>query len=155
MELYTIAQRKLFMNKLLKSELFDNFELREALIHTSFKTIVDGTRNKDFFSSIEDLPTPPAELSTYITWREARPYIYQLILGDKSPSYFKIILSLSQKKAHDLSADIDTCFINLIFKEGTITCTTGVAYKNFTLDKTPDTLWDERIKQFLFKYAFL
>ena len=149
MEIYEIANKKSFMNKLLKSDLFDTFELREALIHTSFKAIIDGVRNKDFFDT-EALET----LSPHLTWGEVRPYIYQLIMGAKSPSYFKIILSTSTSKTLALSPELDTCFLNIVYKENQISCTTGVAYKGFTLDKTPDKLWDERIKNFLFKYEF-
>lgn len=136
------------MNKLLKSELFDSFELREAVLHTSFKAVIDGVRNKDFFDSDEPLPH-------YLSWQEVRTYIYGLMTGAKSPSYFKIVLATTQQKAQAISPDVETCFINLIFKDNQMTCTTGVAYKTFSLDKSPDHIWDEKMKQFLFKYEFL
>lgn len=138
------------MAKLLKSELFDSFELREAILHTSFKAVIDGVRNSDYFDA-ERLET----LSSHLTWGEIRSYVYSLVTGPKSPSYFKIILATSLSKSQSLSPDVETCFINLVFKDNQITCTTGVAYKHFTLDKSADALWDDRIKNFLFKYDFL
>ena len=41
------------------------------------------------------------------------------------------------------------------FKNNQTTCTTGTAYSEFTLDQSADHLWDERIKNFLFKYQFI
>ncbi len=138
------------MSKLLKSDLFDNFELREAVLHLAFKAFVDGNRNTDFFDTTLDEP-----LSPYLTWSEVRPAIYQLMSGDKLPSYFKIVLSTPQSKTATLSPDLEACFLNITFKDNQITCTTGVAYKHFTLDKSADLSWDTTIKDFLFKHTFL
>ena len=138
------------MNKLIKSDLFDSFLIREAVIHTSFKSILDGHRNIDFYNTDEQ-----EGLSPYLTWGEMRPYIYHIILGNKSPSYFKIILSTSRPKTEAISDQVDTFFINITFKSSEITVSTGVAYKTFTLDKSPESIWDNKIKNFLFKYNFL
>lgn len=94
-------------------------------------------------------------LSPYLTWGEMRPYIYNLILGSKSPSYFKIILSTNRTKTEAISDQVDTFFVNITFKSSEITVSTGVAYKTFTLDKSPESIWDNKIKNFLFKYNFL
>ena len=48
------------MNKLLKSQLFDNFIFREAVMHTAFKSVLDGHRDKDFYNTDE-----PDALSEY------------------------------------------------------------------------------------------
>lgn len=149
-EAYTIAHKKEFMNKLIKSDLFDNFLIREAIIHTSFKSILDGHRNLDFYNTDEQ-----EGLSPYLTWGEIRPYVYQFITGSKSPSYFKIILSTNRKKTEAISDQADTFFVNITFKASEITVSTGVAYKTFTLDKSPEAIWDDKIKNFLFKYDFL
>lgn len=138
------------MNKLIKSDLFDSFLIREVVIHTSFKSILDGHRNMDFYNTDEK-----EGLSPYLTWGEMRPYIYNLILGSKSPSYFKIILSTNRTKTEAISDQVDTFFVNITFKSSEITVSTGVAYKTFTLDKSPESIWDNKIKNFLFKYNFL
>lgn len=138
------------MNKLIKSDLFDSFLIREAVVHTSFKSILDGHRNMDFYNTDEK-----EGLSPYLTWGEMRPYIYHIILGNKSPSYFKIILSTNRSKTEAISDQVDTFFVNITFKSSEITVSTGVAYKTFTLDKSPESIWDNKIKNFLFKYNFL
>ncbi|MEG0085320.1 MAG: DUF5721 family protein, partial [Niameybacter sp.] len=132
------------MNKLIKSDLFDSFLIREAILHTAFKSILDGHRNMEFYNSDER-----EDLSDYLTWGEIRPYIYQIIIGSKSPSYFKIILSTNKQKTEAISDLVDTCFINITFKASEITVSTGIAYKTFTLDKSPETIWDTKIKNFL------
>lgn len=138
------------MNKLLKADLFDNFLVREVVMHTAFKSILDGHRNIDFYNSDEQ-----EGLSEYLTWGELRPYVYHFFTGTKSPSYFKIILCTNTKKTIAISDQVDTFFINITFKNAEIQVSTGVAYKTFTLDKFPEKIWDEKIKQFLFKYEFL
>lgn len=138
------------MNRLLKSELFDNFIFREAIMHTAFKSVLDGHRNKDFYNTDEQ-----ENLSEYLNWSEVRPYIYHIVIGTQSPSYFKIILSTNTSKTLAISQEVDTFFVNIVFKNGDIVINTGVAYKTFTLDKSPEHIWDEKIKHFLFKYNFL
>ena len=138
------------MNKLIKSDLFDSFQLREAVIHTAFKSVLDGHRNIDFYNTDER-----EGLSDYLTWGEMRPYIYQFITGSKYPSYFKIILCTNKQKTEAISDQVDTFFVNITFKASEITVSTGVAYKTFTLDKSPENIWDTKIKNFLFKYEFL
>ncbi|MEG0388587.1 MAG: DUF5721 family protein [Niameybacter sp.] len=138
------------MNKLLKSDLFDGFLVREVVMHTAFKSILDGHRNIDFYNTDDQ-----EGLSEYLNWGELRPYAYHIIIGTKSPSYFKIILCTNDQKTAAISDQADTFFVNITFKAAEIQVSTGVAYKTFTLDKSPEKLWDEKIKHFLFKYDFL
>lgn len=152
MQSFEIAHRKEFMAHLLKADLFDTFEVREVVAHTAFKMVLDGKRNKDYYSDInEDAETTYSE---YLSWGEMRKYVYELMSGKKMPLYFKIILSTNKEKTLQLSPDVTTFYLNIIFKDNQITCTTGTAYASFTMDKSADALWDERIKQFLFKYDF-
>ncbi|MGL6173326.1 MAG: DUF5721 family protein [Cellulosilyticaceae bacterium] len=151
MEIYTISNKKEFMNKLLKSDLFDTFEVREVILHTAFKSVLDGSRNQDFFSDLDC----EEEFSPFVTWKEIKNYVYQFIMGHKLPTYFKIVLSTNTQKTNSLSPVASTFFLNISFKDNEIKCSTGVAYKEFTLDKSCEQLWDEKIKNFLFKYNFL
>lgn len=151
MESYTIASKKDFMGKLLKSDLFDTFEVREVVLHTAFKSVLDGSRNQEFFNDVNN----EEEFSTFVNWKEMKPYVYQFVMGHKLPTYFKIVLSTSPAKTLALSPAASTFFLNITFKDNEIKCSTGVAYKEFTLDKSCEQIWDERIKNFLFKYNFL
>ncbi|WP_069997304.1 DUF5721 family protein [Cellulosilyticum sp. I15G10I2] len=150
MQSYDISNKKELMAKLLKSDLFDTFEVREVILHTAFKMVLEGRRNKDYFDKEDTIID-----SLYLEWREMRKNVYELLQGNKPPTYFKIILAASTEKTAVLSQDINACYLNIQFKENHITCSTGVSYKHFSLDQSADKLWDERIKAFLFQYHFI
>lgn len=153
MQIFDITNRKEFMAKLLKSDLFDTFEVREVIAHMAFKIIIAGERNNDYFTDInQDSLTPTSD---YLAWGELRKHVYELMQGSKLPTYFKIILSTNKEKTASLSPDASTFYLNITFKENQISCSTGMAYKTFTMDKSSEQLWDEKIKQFLFKYQFI
>ena len=151
MESYSISNKKDFMSKLLKADLFDSFEVREVTLHTAYKCFLDGSRNQEFFNDIETEEI----LSTFVTWKEIKPFVYNSIMGQKLPTYFKIVLSTNLQKTEAISPAASTFFLNIIFKDNEIKCSTGVAYKEFTLDNSCEKDWDERIKNFLFKYQFI
>lgn len=144
MVILPIINNNLFMSCLLKEDLFNSFEVREVTLHTSYKLHLDGRRNVDFYESHE-----LEGLSEYLGWSEVQPHIFELIKGKKSPTYFKIILSTSTARAQEISPEASTFFLNITFKEGAISCTTGTAYTSFSLDKTPEQAWDHKMTQFL------
>lgn len=139
-----IINNGLFMNCLLKQDLFDTFEVREVTLHTSYKMHLDGRRNTDFYDSAEF-----EGLSEYLSWSELKPHMFELIKGTKLPSYLKIILSTSSKVTQEISHEASTFFLNITYKEGAISCITGTAYSSFSLDKTPEQTWDHKMTQFL------
>lgn len=141
------------MNRLLKTNLFDTFEVREVTMHTAFKLVIDSQRNTAYFKNDEHLLNDP--LSEFLSWGELRPYVYELMQGNRLPTYFKIILSTNAAKTLQISSVATTFYLNILFKEECITCSTGVAYQTFTLDKSADQLWDKRMEQFLLKYDFI
>lgn len=153
MQSFEITNRKEFMSKLLKSDLFETFEVREIVAHTSFKMILDGKRNLEYFNDIRN--DSNIIYSEYLSWGEMRKHVYELMLGNKLPTYFKIILSTNTAKTLQLSSDASTFYLNITFKDNQITCSTGTAYKSFILDKSADHTWDERMKHFLLKYQFI
>ena len=150
MQSYDISNKKEFMLKLLKSDLFDNFEVREVILHTAFKMVLDGKRNKDYFNISDE-----TSYSLYLTWGEIRKYVYELIQGIKSPTYFKIVLATNDEKTSTLSPDASAFYLNIIFKENLMICSTGTSYKTFMLDQSADKLWESHIKDFLFHYHFI
>ena len=153
MQSFDITNRKLFMAKLLKSDLFENFEVREVIAHTAFKLIIDGKRNLEYFHDIQN--DSDIVYSQYLSWAELRKHVYELMQGHTLPTYFKIILSTKAEKTQQLSPDASTFYLNITFKDNQMICSTGTAYKNFTLDKSADDIWDDCIKKFLFKYEFI
>ena len=139
-----ITNNNLFMNYLLKKDLFDLFEVREVTLHTFYRLHIDGRRNTDFYNTDEK-----DNLSEYLLWSEIRHYIFELIKGTQSPTYLKIILSTSHNETQDISPEASTFFLNITYKEGAISCITGTAYASFSLDKTPEQTWDQKMTKFL------
>ncbi len=150
MKKHEITNNKEFMAMLLKTNLFDTFEVREVVIKTAFTTVIDGKRNKDYFSSDDDNKT-----SYYVTWNEVRPYAYNFMQGHKLPAYFKIILSTNAEKTAAISCDVSTFFLNIEYQNNIISCTTAASYQSFIMDKSAENVWDAKIQDFLFKYHFL
>lgn len=138
------------MSSLLKRDLFDHLEVREVTLHTFYKLHIDGKRNMDFY--LED---EIEGLSEYISWSEMKDYVFELIKGKKSPTYLKVVLSTTQHQTQDISLDASTFFLNIVYKDEAIQCTTGTAYTTFTLDKTPEKAWDDQMTQFLISHNLI
>ncbi|HHX62534.1 MAG TPA: hypothetical protein GX707_17750 [Epulopiscium sp.] len=145
-----IINNNLFMSSLLKQDLFDHLEVREVTLHTFYKLHIDGKRNMDFY--LED---EIEGLSEYISWSEMKDYVFELIKGKKSPTYLKVVLSTTQHETQDISLDASTFFLNIVYKDEAIHCTTGTAYTTFTLDKTPEKTWDDQMTQFLISHNLI
>ncbi len=151
-----IEHTKDFMNKLLLSQAFDAFLVREASIATFFTIHFDGKRNKDFYSSEEREEL--GEDMEYTRWAELKPFCLQVIKGKKTPLSFKFVFKLSKKNTgkfiqqtglHVTEADVSGLFLHIHFEQGTITCTSGTALNIFTMDKTLDKEWDTMVERFL------
>ncbi|OON92282.1 MAG: hypothetical protein ATN34_02655 [Epulopiscium sp. Nele67-Bin002] len=142
MQNYIITNNKTFMANLLKSSIFDTFEAREVVLQTQVKHLIDGFNGANEF----------------IKWNYLRPTVYSLISKQHTLSYFKLVLSIS--KVNDLQHQFvtdDTCtfFLNITFKDNQINCTTGCAYKTFTLDKSAEQNWDKYIEKLFISNNFI
>jgi hypothetical protein len=114
---------KNFMGRLLKDELFDEFEPRLIEIATNTKITIDGTNTK---------------------WGETRPLVYEIIKLSAKPKQIKIVFA-SDAPIHTNAAAL---FLNLVYENDSVTFTTATAQKEFALDKTLDSAWDNHISEF-------
>jgi len=122
----SIIDVKDFMGKLLKTDTFDAFELHSFCLH-----------NYAVFE-INKLPDEPVVL-----WAKLRPYAFEMVKGNKLPSYMKVVLARPKNE--------DTMFLNIVFDEGKITITSGMGQKVFSMDKSIYRSWNEYIIEFLQK----
>ena len=157
MKAFYLKDQKQFMNRLLKSELFDHFLLAEASIHGAISYNVDGHINREFFAP-EELAEWTADGSEYLPFSCFRPICYELIRGKHTPLYMKFVFLLSPTNAAKTLASTDTgfsaedvngIFMNLTFRDGQMVLTTGVSYRTFTLDRSFDSAWDTLAARFL------
>lgn len=161
MKAFYIKDQKQFMNRLLKSELFDHFLLSEATIHGAISYRVDGHINREFFDA-EELEAFTADGSEYLPFSYFRPVCFELIRGKHTPLYMKFVFLLSPSNAKSTILSTDTgfspedisgIFLNLTFRDGQMLLTTGVSYRTFTLDRSFDQVWDALAARFLSSHS--
>lgn len=133
-----------FMNKLIKEETFDAFEIRGVEINSFTKIEISGIQDKDFLSDDEK----ELELKKYCTWKKLRPYVFNIIKGNKRPRSIKIVFSLENEKLSLIHENASALFLNMNFENNEISFTTGVSQKSFSMDKSLDVSWDDYVVEF-------
>ncbi|MCL2356067.1 MAG: DUF5721 family protein [Defluviitaleaceae bacterium] len=126
------ASVKIFMGKLLRENLFDEFEARSVEILAAVKVTVDG-----------------ANESGFATWESLRPMAYEIVKMCAKPRRMKIIFS--QKSADEIHTNAAALFLNIVYENDGVTFTTATAQKEFVADKSLDITWDDRIREFFAK----
>lgn len=146
---------KAFMNSLLVQNVFDNFYLWEADFKTFGEFSIDGKLNEDYYSSDE---LEMLGERKYATWAEVKPFAFSYVKGNKLPVTIKIIMMVSKSSTENiinnsgLKIQVDEVkglFLNIKYEKGNLYISSGTSFKNFTMDKTIENLWDARLKQFL------
>ena len=126
----SVSDVKGFMVKLLKEEVFDDFQLRNAVINAFARFEIYGA-NEDGCA----------------LWGVVRPHVYSIIKGDRLPKNIKIILGKEMRQ--DGADSPDSLFVNIHFEDGKVNLTTGISKKGFSLDKSDDERWDTQVIRFL------
>jgi hypothetical protein len=146
-----------FMNKFLRSEIFDHFLLQEGVITSAASYVIDGRITKGFYST-EELEELGIDGCTFLPYALLRTNCFDLIKGKKTPASFKFVLLLSPENLSRTlrsigsgftTDDISGVFLNIRYQNQLLTLTTGISYQIFSVDKTLDTEWDRLVKQFL------
>lgn len=141
------------MYKLLSGDCFDLFYLVEADIRMGMTFNIDGHLNSGFFDSDDE-----HSQRQYSLWKEARPYVFQVIRGKRQPLSFKIILAFPEKTvdfflqesgSSFLPEDIEGIYLNILFEPDNLRLTTGISCRIFSLDKSLEHCVDDHVKQFL------
>lgn len=154
-----IEEIKKYMNDLLVHEKFDSFYLYEARIKTVLDFFISGKINKDFFDSKEDmeLAMDGEQIGEYITWREVKHTIFDIIKGKRLPISFKLILMFNSENVARLvemnnlainPEDVSALFLHIYYENGKLVATSGTSLKIFTLDKSIEKLWDETLEKY-------
>lgn len=157
MQALELTDIKDFMNKFLRSEIFDHFLLQEGVIHSAASYVIDGRVNKGFYSGNE-LEELSLKDCSFLPYAMLRGNFFDLIKGKKTPSFFKFVLLLSPENLRRTLTstgssfsenDITGVFINIRYQNQLLTLTTGISYNIFSTDKTLDNEWDRLVRQFL------
>lgn len=146
-----------FMNKFLRTEIFDHFLLQEGIITTAASYTVSGQITEDFYSS-EEMEELGLTGLRFLPYGLLRSSCFDLIKGKKTPVSFRFVLLLSPENlsrtlvktgSSFTENDVTGIFLNIRFQNGKLTLTTGVSYRIFSTDKTLDHEWDRLVAQFL------
>jgi len=124
----SIDNVKIFMVKLLKSPVFDEFTAKNVVVDT--------------FARFEINASDEAA-----NWENVRSYVFDIIKNGGLPRSVKVVICADGEKY--AMPDVGTLFINIHFEGGKINLTTGLSKKNFSLDKTDERQWDEIVIKFL------
>jgi len=125
---YSIPDVRGFMVKLLKEDMFDDFQIRNA--------VVNAFARFEIYGAGED---------GCAMWAAVRPHVFGIIKGGAAPKSIKIIFG----RELNGSENPTSLFINIHFEDGKISLTTGISKKGFSLDKTDEENWDAEVTQFL------
>ena len=123
-----------FMNKLLREELFDAFEVRAVEINALTRVDISGEL--------------PGEERKYVGWSQIRPLVFTIIKNHQMPKHMKIIFSCGGETTGSIHSNASALFLNMIYENGTVNFTSATAQKQFSLDKTLDEKWEEYVNFF-------
>jgi hypothetical protein len=139
---------KSITSHLLVKDTFDGWLLTEGQIYTHSLFTINGRVNPDF-----TIQAPSDALDSFNRWLLLRPVCYEIIKGKQLPTFFKFVFKLPSDRLADIAGssggfnvnDIDGLFINIKYDKGIISLTTGISLKVFTLDKTPEKVFDSYV----------
>lgn len=146
-----------FMNKLLRSEVFDHFQLQEAVITSGATYTINGQITKGFYSE-EELAELHLNGCRFLPFYMLKTNCFDLIKGKKTPSAFRFVFLLSpenmEKTISSVNSsykvsDVTGMYINLKYQNQLLSLTTGIAYNVFSTDKTLENEWDKLVVKFL------
>jgi hypothetical protein len=151
-----VANKGLFMSKLLASDAFDSYLMEEAVIKMAAVFSIDGHLNKDFFESAvwDDPAQRPYD---FVRWQDVRKYCFEIIKGKTAPSFLRITLRLVPEKAEEVFSDleanvksnIEAPAILVRLDRENLKVLTTVEYKTFSLDRSAEPVWDKYVRSFL------
>lgn len=156
-----IPDVKVFMEKLLLQNVFDNFLISELEMNTFIKFQIQGRINRAYYSTDELEELKERSLAK---WSEVKPYAYQMVRGHKTPVSFHILLQLTEenriKTVEGLGLsirpeEVSGLYMNIKYEANQLFIISGTGMKTFTLDKTLDKEWDDMTKRFLKKNEIL
>ncbi|MCD7739247.1 MAG: DUF5721 family protein [Lachnospiraceae bacterium] len=148
-----IDEVKIFMQRLLTDSAFDSFLFVEGSLQMGFSYEFDGHLNRDFFTEEELAKLPQEEI--YLPYGQVRPVLFALIRGKKTPLSFRLTLQLENAQAKSLLASVPAApsvkglLLNIRYDGQKVLLTGGVNYGSFSLDKTPEQIWDQWLENFM------
>jgi len=135
-----------FMGKLLREELFDTYEVRTMEIAAPTRIAIDGAIIEKAPGESEGDVQVALKKAIFTTWGVLRPLVYEIIKLSSKPKHVKIVFSHhSPQEVHTNAAAL---FLNFVYEKDAVSFTTATAQREFALDKSLDSTWDEWVRNF-------
>ncbi len=142
---YAVDDVKQFMNQLLRSPLFDEWEFREAKLYTLCRYTINGLLNPAYITEEERAE----QESAYPKWQAMRKALTGLVRGKRPPSLFQVVLAYPLPLIQDVPlGHVESLLLNIHFEGGLLRLITAASLRNFSLDRTVEQYWDELVPKF-------
>lgn len=145
-----ITEMNRFMGKLLKSNAFDTFLLREGTIRTFMDFVYSGEIHADYYDSEE---RETLGLQKYARWSDVKENVLGLIRGKHTPLCIQLSFladdELKRKVAGEEEKGIFSLSMGFTYRNGSAVIITGVYRNTFSMDKELEKKWDLTVEQFL------
>lgn len=128
MRSFVVTGRRELMQALLTKDVFDRLLVSEVMVRKGALLTLDGHEADGGIAE----------------YGSVRNVVYGFIKGRETPSYMKFVLLSPENPPGVTSRSV-----NIIFRDGSLVITSGIACRNFTTDKTEEGNWDEWTKLFL------
>lgn len=147
----TIEDKKKFTHELFVGDLFDRFLCCKVVLHHNVDYVIDGHYNASFFDTEEQ---EAKKQQVYASWVELKPIVFQMIKGSRLPEGFQIVLSASPESITRLLEkcpstiklhEVEGLYVNLHYKNGLLSLTTGSSYTVFTMDNSLEQLFKDAV----------
>lgn len=151
----TVTDVRDFMEKLFLKDTFDGFQLMEAVIVTANTFVIDGHIREEYYTKEEWEQLAEKKVSR---WKELRPLCFQMIKGKKTPESMKLVFRMADSGVEKLLiqsgltfqlTDVEGLFFNVRYENDKLQLTSGVSMKLFTMDKSLERFWEQRLQGFL------
>ncbi|MGI5988796.1 MAG: DUF5721 family protein [Lachnospiraceae bacterium] len=175
-----ISNVRTFMSRLLMQDVFDTFDVVEASVSSFCNFEISGRANSAWFAppaeartaspaeepdnsrQTADAPENGSNTPRLISWKKLRPYVWNVIRGEKTPLKMKIILACAPQQITQILRTDPACsgirpdqvsgmFLNITFDKAGLFLTTGTAMKTFSMDRSAENAFDKAMSSFLSK----
>lgn len=143
MKILRVQSLKAMTDHLFTKASFDSFYFLNGKIQTFLTYQLDGTYFPEYDGEDGEVPPP------YAPWGRVRSFFFEAMKGKKLPLSFRIFLAAFDKstrafeKENELEeGSISSLSMSFQFHNKELRVSFAVNHKDFTLDRTAETIWD-------------
>ncbi len=155
---FTLERVSAFMGSLLSTDAFDSYGVHEITIMKGFNLIIEGNQGAVLESgtSSEETEEQVAAAPGPVLYGTVRPLCFDAVKGKVLPEFMRFVLTAPAGTLKRLTAEsggpvdetnILSLALNITYRNGAITVTSGTSAKDIFAGKAVDTAWGEAVKR--------